>query len=108
MFSRHIETTVKPEKLRELSNAVKTDILPLLHKQPGFIDLVQLIADDDSGRVISISFWKTKDDAERYEREQFTTVLNRIKPFLLTPTPKVTTFNVDTSTVHHIAAGMAA
>lgn len=108
MFTRHIETTVRPEKLREFSTTVKNEVLPLLHKQPGFIDLIQLIADDNTGRIITLSFWKTPEDAERYEREQYQTVMNRVKPFLLTPTPKVTTFQVDTSTVHHIAAGMAA
>jgi heme-degrading monooxygenase HmoA len=108
MFTRHVETTIKPGKVHDFSTALHNDVLPLLHKQPGFLDLVELVADDDTGIVISLSFWKTKEDAERYEREQYNTVLNRIKPFLLTPTPKVTTFIVNTSTVHRITAGMAA
>ncbi len=108
MFTRHIETTVRTEKLHDFSQTIKNEILPILNRQPGFVDLVQLISDAHTGQVISLSFWKTKEDAERYEREQYTTVLNKIKPFLTTPTPRVTTFNVDTSTMHNIASGMAA
>ena len=108
MFTRHVETTVRTEKLRDFSQTIKNEILPTLRRQPGFIDLVQLFSDTNTGQVISLSFWNTKEDAEHYEREQYNNVLNKLKPFLATPTPRVTTFNVDTSTAHNIAAGMAA
>ena len=108
MFTRHVETTVRTEKLRDFSQTIKNEVLPLLNRQPGFIDLVQLFSDTTPGQIISMSFWKTKEDAERYEREQYNNVLTKIRPFLTTPNPQVTTFNVDTSTVHNIAAGMAA
>ncbi len=108
MFTRHVQTTVKTEKIRDFSTVLRTEILPILTEQPGFVDLLTLISDTNTGECVSISFWKTKEDAERYEREAYTTVLKKLKPLLATPTPRVTTFNVDTSTAHNIAAGMAA
>jgi hypothetical protein len=57
--------------------------------------------------LIGISFWKTKEDAERYARDQFPTV-NQILANLIEATPMARTFNVHTSTPHKIVAGKAA
>jgi hypothetical protein len=57
--------------------------------------------------VLGISFWKTKEDAERYSREQFPKV-NEILADLIETTPMVRTVHVHTSTPHKIAAGKAA
>jgi hypothetical protein len=61
----------------------------------------------ESNRVIGISFWKTKKDAEPYARDQFPTV-NQILANLIETTPVVRTFNVHTSTAHKVGAGKAA
>jgi heme-degrading monooxygenase HmoA len=107
MFTRIVECTVRPDKKDELQQRIRNEILPLLQKQPGFVDEVGLVSDHDPERMVAISFWKTREDAERYHRETFPRVQDILKSSLKTP-PKVETYNVEESTIHRIAAGRAA
>jgi heme-degrading monooxygenase HmoA len=107
MFARIVECRIKPEQREKTYQTVRQEVLPLLQKQPGFVDELGLISDTDQERLVAISFWKTKEDAERYQRETFPRVADILKPLLKT-TPKVETYNVEDSTIHRIAAGRAA
>ena len=107
MFTRIVEVTTKPGESNEVANAINEKILPFLRQQPGFLDETVLTSETESNRVLGISFWKTKEDAERYSREQFPKV-NEILADLIETTPMVRTFHVHTSTPHKIAAGKAA
>ncbi len=90
------------------STAKKGDkIVPILKKQPGFVDEIVLVSDADSNRVLALSFWKTSEDAERYQREQYNSVRATLQS-LLEAEPVVRTFEVHTSTGHKITAGKAA
>ena len=65
------------------STAKKGDkIVPILKKQPGFVDEIVLVSDADSNRVLALSFWKTREDAERYQREQFKNVNDTLRSLL--------------------------
>ena len=107
MFTRVVEITTKAGKSHDVANTIDEKVLPFLRQQPGFLDETVLTSDTESNRVIGISFWKTKEDAERYARDQFPTV-NQILENLIETTPVVRTFTVHTSTPHKIAAGKAA
>ena len=107
MFTRIVECHVKPEKKDEFNQRLRNDVLPILNRQPGFVDLINLVQDTDRERQVALSFWNTKEDAERYHREHYNRILEMIKPYLKKD-PKIETFNVDTSTSHRIAAGKAA
>jgi len=107
MFTRIVEISTKPGKSNEVANAIDEKVLPFLRQQPGFLDETVLTSETESNRVIGISFWKTKEDAERYSRDQFPKV-NEILTDLIETTPMVRTFHVHTSTPHKIAAGEAA
>ena len=90
------------------STAKKGDkIVPILKKQPGFVDEIVLVSDADSNRVLALSFWKTSEDAERYQRGQYNSVRATLQS-LLEAEPVVRTFEVHTSTGHKITAGKAA
>ena len=107
MFTRIVECRVKPEKREEFNNKLRNDVLPILQKQPGFVDLIGLTSETDPERAVSVSFWKSKEDAERYHREQYQRIVDTLKP-ALRKDPTVETFNVDTSTTHRIGAVKAA
>ena len=65
------------------STAKKGDkIVPILKKQPGFVDEIVLVSDADSNRVLALSFWKTSEDAERYQREQYNSVRATLQSLL--------------------------
>jgi len=107
MFTRTVEVTTKPGKARDLTNLINDKVLPILNKQTGFADETLLVSDTEPNRVLAISFWNTKEDAERYQREQYPVVQQMIRP-LLDADPVVRTFNVDSSTTHKVVAEKAA
>ena len=107
MFTRVVELTTKSGTARELTTLINDKVLPILKKQAGFVDETLLVSDTEPNRVLAISFWNTKEDAERYQQEQYPTIHEMIRPHL-DADPVVRTFNVDTSTTHKIAASKAA
>jgi heme-degrading monooxygenase HmoA len=109
MFARLVEATAKPGKRDEITTILTSDILPLLKKQQGFVDAVGLSGDTSPDEGVTLIFWTTKDDAEKfYATQEFKSkILDRMTP-LLVEGMKVRTFNVETSTFHKIAASKAA
>src|SRR5207249_7481136 len=104
MFTRVVELTSKPCTSRELSSLINDKIVPILKKQAGFVDEIVLVSDADSNRVLALRFWKTREDADHYQREQYNSVRETLQP-LLEGEPVVRTFEVHTSTGHKITAG---
>ena len=107
MFTRVVELTSKSGKAKELSNIINEKVVPILKKQTGFVDETVLVSDTDSTRILGLSFWNSKEDAERYHREQFSKIQEMLKPMLETE-PVIRTFDVHASTTHRIVSGKAA
>src|SRR5713101_1571331 len=107
MFTRVVEVTTKSGKARELTSIINDKVLPILKKQAGFVDETLLVSDTEPNRVSALSFWNSKEDAERYQREQYPAIHEMVR-HLLEAEPVIRTFNVDSSTTHRIAAGKAA
>jgi heme-degrading monooxygenase HmoA len=107
MFTRTVELTTKSGKVRELANTINDKVLPILKKQPGFVDETVLVSDAEPNRILALSFWNRKEDAERYHREQYPAIHEMVRHLLETE-PVIRAFNVDSSTTHRIAAGKAA
>jgi len=82
-------------------------IVPVSQSQPGFVDVLTLRSDSHPNRIVGLSFWRTKEDAGRYERDQWKSV-GYILSYLVEVEPTVQTFNVEASTVQPIAAEKAA
>jgi quinol monooxygenase YgiN len=107
MFTRIVECYVKREKRQEFADEMQNHVLPILQSQPGFVDLLALTSEDEPDRMVSISLWKSRADAERYHREHFDGIIETVRP-LLQDEPSVEFYNVQASTAHRIAAGKAA
>jgi heme-degrading monooxygenase HmoA len=107
MFTRVVELKCKAGKTTEVTKTASEKILPILRKQPGFQDEIVLASNTDPSRVMALSFWSRREDAERYQREQFHDIAAMLQP-LCEGKPVVSTFEVNTSTVHHIDFGKAA
>ena len=107
MFTRVVEVSTKPGKSHELANTINEKVLPILRQQAGFIDETVLTSETEPNRVMALSFWKTKEDAERYQREHYARVTEMLSNLMESP-PSVRRFNVHTSTLHKIVAGKAA
>jgi len=107
MFTRIVELSAKQGKNKQLSDTINDKVLPILKKQKGFVDETVLVSDKDDNRVLSLSFWNTKEDAEQYHRAEYEKVHEMVR-HLLEAEPVIRTFDVHTSTSHRIAAGKAA
>ena len=46
MFTRIVECHVKPERKDDFENKLRNEVLPILQKQPGFVDLIALEPED--------------------------------------------------------------
>lgn len=107
MYTRLVEITSKSGKARELCNTIEEKILPILKKQAGFVDETVLVSDAEPNRILGLSFWDSKEDAQRYHREQYPLVQETMK-HLLEAEPVIRTFDVESSTSHRITARKAA
>ena len=107
MFTRVVELTSKSGRSKELANTIDEKAVPILKKQRGFVDEMVLVSDAEPNLILGISFWNTREDAERYNREQFSKIHDSLRHLLETE-PAVRTFDVHTSTTHRIKAGKAA
>ena len=107
MFTRVVEISTKPGKSQAVANTINEKILPILRQQAGFLDETVLTSDMEPNRVLALSFWKRKEDAEQYQREHYARVTEMLSNLMESP-PSVRKFNVHTSTLHKIAAGIAA
>jgi len=107
MFTRIEEFYVKREKADEFRDRVKNLVLPVLHSQRGFVDLIALSSEDEPERMVAISLWNSRADADGYHQDHFEQIMNSVRP-LLRDQPSIEGYNVEASTVHGIAAGKAA
>jgi heme-degrading monooxygenase HmoA len=107
MYTRVMELTTKQGKAKELVHTIEEKGSNILKSSPGFMDIICLISDEDPDRVMGLSFWKTKQDADRYTSEQFPKFAELMRDSI-EGTPTVRTFEVEHSSYHHVAQGKAA
>ena len=106
MVSRIIQVDIKPERLHDLRQALDSTVIPNLKQQPGFVDAVES-SDPNTGRFVCLTLWKSREDADRYGNTAFLEHAQMLTP-LCASEPSVQTLEVETSTVHNIAATKAA
>ena len=106
MFTRHVVVRLKAKTSPEFTRLIEKEVIPMLRKQKGFLDVVTCISPDLT-EAVSNSFWETKADAEAYTRTGYPEVLNSLKT-VIEGTPTVGTATVSNSTFHKIAAAHAA
>ena len=108
MFARILEFEVKMQKKEEFAKIMKNEILPILRKQNGFREILPFFPEKlREDKVVTISLWTTKQDAERYEREFYPKVFDILKPFLNTPVV-VNNYNLETTLCEHFVEMLAA
>ncbi len=108
MFARILQFEMKLEKKVEFTRVFKNEILPILKKQTGFLEVLPLFPEMlDDRKVFNISFWATKLDADRYEKEWYPKIYDILKPYL-TSAVTVKYYNVDTTLCEHFEKALVA
>lgn len=67
MFVRNVILNLKPEALKDLTQILTNDVLPLLRKQNGFRDELICVSPDHSA-LMALSFWDTKENFDAYAK----------------------------------------
>lgn len=108
MFARILNFEVKPEKKEEFVKVVKNEIVPILRKQTGFLEILPFFLEKArEEKVVTISLWTSKSDAERYERDFYPKTLDILKPFLMTPV-EANYYKLETTVCEHFVDAFAA
>lgn len=104
MYTRVFQATIKADRLMDFKETLNNEVVPLVNKQPGYIDNVEMYSGNN---LVCVTFWRTRDDAERFGQDVFPQVVESATPMLTRP-PQVDTYEVENSSVHKLFAGKAA
>ena len=107
MFARISEISPKMERRQELLKLVRNDVMPILRKQPGFLEIFLFDPEIESDKVVLVTLWAEKRDAERYVRDVFARTVELLRPCLLSP---ITWrhYRMETSVCPHFMQALAA
>ena len=89
----HIQ--LKDGKQKDFIQLFESQVLPVLRQQKGFQDEITLV---DGNRVLAISFWDDRKNAETYHNTAFPKLVEKLNPMIQAP-PKVETYEVATTTL---------
>src|ERR1044071_6966320 len=106
MFARNVALRLRPNSLNEFKRILDGQIIPLLHKQPGFKDLLTLALVGGTD-VTAISLWVTKEHADAYHTTTYAQVMKCLEP-LLDGSPKLRVADIASSMFYKLAESTAA
>jgi quinol monooxygenase YgiN len=85
MFARLLEFVPKMEKKEEFIKVMKNEVLPILKKQTGFLEILPFVPEMPTEKALFFSLWTEKQYFERYQKDWFPKVEEIVKPYLTTP-----------------------
>jgi heme-degrading monooxygenase HmoA len=107
MFARIVDIVSSPGKTRIINETIQNKLLPILRVHPGFVDEIVLQSDVEPDRFLTLSFWKTREEAELYNQQTYPAVKEVLRASLGAD-PVVRTFKVASSKACDISTGRAA
>lgn len=102
MYVRQVTAHYKPGKFGLLNQRLEGEVIPLLKKQPGFRDELSFF-DKNKDEAFTMSFWDSKQDADKYARDFYPTIHEKMNE-TLKDTPQIRSFEVANSTWYGINA----
>jgi hypothetical protein len=105
MFARIAEFIPRLEQKEQFVKVLRNDVLPILKKQAGFLEILPFFPETKTEKTITITLWAEKRDAERYEREMYPKVEGILKPYLTTPVT-FKHYDVETTVCQHFAEAL--
>lgn len=106
MFARKVSMALKPGSIAKLGLLMEKNVIPKLREQRGFQDAITFGV-PSRDEVFVVSLWDKAESAEAYNRAAYPEVLRLLAP-LIEGIPKIETYEVVHSTLHKIAAAVAA
>jgi heme-degrading monooxygenase HmoA len=94
MIARVVECQSTVGRSKQVARKLNHDVLPILEKQPGFVDFLTLSDQTTAERLAGVRFWTSREDAEEYHHQRYDTITDFLKPILESP-PAFETFAVN-------------
>jgi hypothetical protein len=85
MFARILEFVPLMEKKDEFIRVVKKEVLPLLQQQEGFLEILPLVPENKTEKVLAVTLWTDRKEFERDEPAWSPRVEQILKPYLSNP-----------------------
>jgi hypothetical protein len=82
MFARILEMTAKRGQARALCTAIEQKGFPIVGKYAGFVDGNCMISEEAPDTVLGMSFWQSREAAEKFRVEGYPRVAEIYQPFL--------------------------
>ena len=101
MLARKVEFDLVLNKKDEFLRKFRDEVLPILRKQDGFIDILGLTNEIRVEKAIIISLWDTREQALKYEQTMFPKITDMLKPYMMSRFT-VTPYMVETTVSEHI------
>ena len=88
MFARHVTTVVKQDKIEEALKIYEESVIPEGKAQDGYRG-IYLLTNEETGKIISISFWESEEHAVINEKSgYFREQVKKFDGMLLSPPVK--------------------
>jgi len=95
MFIRLTFCKFLPEKINEARTIYNDEVIPAVRKQNGLVNIRLLEPTDKTGDFISITEWKTKEDADVYDGTGlYRKLVSKLEPFFMKQ-PELKTYTVE-------------
>jgi quinol monooxygenase YgiN len=107
MYNCIVSFTVLPDTCELTREIIHEEIIPMLRRQPGLVDLMILQSSDEPSQFLVITFWETMEHAEDHHRNVYAQLIRLLKAHM-DGEPGVRFYTVDTLVSRPIAAGGAA
>jgi hypothetical protein len=83
MFTSVVECILKPHEKDHFDELLRGRILRHLRKDSGFVDLLAIASDSRGERMLAVTVWRTRADADRYEIAHLAELVTILKPLVV-------------------------
>lgn len=82
MYARIVSFVVKPFQVKKFCECVDETATNIATKQPGFVEHMVLVSEQEKRLVTVLSMWRTKADADRYQEEVLPASLAKLESMI--------------------------
>jgi len=106
MYTCIASFNVLPDTCELTREIIHEEILPVLRRERGLVDLMILQSSDEPSQFLVITLWETSDHAHNHHRDVYSQLIGLLKAHM-DGEAEVRFYTIDTSTFNRIAAGTA-
>jgi quinol monooxygenase YgiN len=106
MFARVLSLQIRLEKRKELVEKVLAQIIPIIKRSEGALQILVLQNDNELDKIQILSIWRSREDMDSYHQRHYSRVKALLQPYV-TFSPFVTFYRVDESVTSLLSAAIS-